>query len=372
MDRSRFLEYTEDVIAAQLRPFSVEAIQCLQSWSCILMNEGRGDEIAHVGRITQASATAREVTLYSERVRSSLLLTNDAVWKLSAVLDIGEFEFSRNHVAIKHRDAIGVVATAGYDFGIDTRSQFQERPLPAPSRADIIRARTAIGEWGHTEIDDLLLDIGSSELGMDRLPGSRRDRANAIVRFALENPDAEAADNFLLNAYLVRRAVGDVPPIDSEAPAEAAATPLTPESRQGPEREPSRSPNRVFVVHGQNDDARTSVVSYLADLGLEAIVLHGQPNMGRHLLTKFIQEAELVTFAVVLMTGDDTGCGMRDASRGTVRTPRAPKRDPRTRLLSCPLASRPGLGIDHSWPRDSVRLRWDRLHSYGFRRQLAP
>lgn len=29
--------------------------------------------------------------------------------------------------------------------------------------------------------------------------------------------------------------------------------------------------------------------------------------MGRHLLTKFIEEAELVTFAIVLMTDDDVG-----------------------------------------------------------------
>ena len=29
--------------------------------------------------------------------------------------------------------------------------------------------------------------------------------------------------------------------------------------------------------------------------------------MGRHLLTKFIEEAELVTFAIVVMTDDDVG-----------------------------------------------------------------
>ncbi len=33
--------------------------------------------------------------------------------------------------------------------------------------------------------------------------------------------------------------------------------------------------------------------------------------MGRHLLTKFIEEAELVTFAVVIMTDDDIG-GIND------------------------------------------------------------
>jgi predicted nucleotide-binding protein len=67
----------------------------------------------------------------------------------------------------------------------------------------------------------------------------------------------------------------------------------------------------VFVVHGQNEAARTDVVEYLRELGLEPIILHDQPNMGRHLLTKFIQEADLVTFAIVLMTDDDVG-GRKD------------------------------------------------------------
>ena len=35
--------------------------------------------------------------------------------------------------------------------------------------------------------------------------------------------------------------------------------------------------------------------------------------MGRHLLTKFIEETELITFAVVLMTDDDVG-GLRGAA----------------------------------------------------------
>jgi predicted nucleotide-binding protein len=61
------------------------------------------------------------------------------------------------------------------------------------------------------------------------------------------------------------------------------------------------------VVHGRNEEARVAVVAFLQSVGLQAIVLHDQPNMGRHLLTKFIGEAELVTFAVVLMTDDDVG-----------------------------------------------------------------
>lgn len=69
----------------------------------------------------------------------------------------------------------------------------------------------------------------------------------------------------------------------------------------------TRPSNRVFVVHGQNETISEDVVSFLRDHGLEAVILHEQPNMGKHLLTKFIREAELATFAVVLLTDDDTG-----------------------------------------------------------------
>lgn len=318
MDRHRFLEYTDDAIAKQIQPLSVEAVQCLQSWPCILMNEGRGDEIARLGRITHASTTLREVTLVFEPLPVLPALTNDDIWKLSDALDIGDFEFSRNHVAIKDRDALGILARAGYDPGPAMRSQFHERPLPAPVRADLLRARDAISGWSHSEIDDLLLDIGSPALGLARVPGSRRDRANAIVRFALDNPQATTAENSLLSAYLVRRAMGPLPPAADLTPSPTPPDARSPVAAATSLRTPSRSPNRVFVVHGQNDDARADVVAYLRELSLEPVVLHDQPNMGRHLLTKFIQEAELVTFAVVLMTDDDMGC-----LRGGELAPRA-------------------------------------------------
>ena len=150
---------------------------------------------------------------------------------------------------------------------------------------------------------------------MARGDSNRRDRANAIVRFSLENPAAVTAENFLLSAYLVRRALGteeamNVLRATDRPTAVSTSDPIAAEPSASPASSPpstSRSPNRVFVVHGQNETARTAVVGFLRSVGLEAIVLHEQPNMGRHLLTKFIQEAELVTFAVVVMTDDDTG-----------------------------------------------------------------
>jgi len=43
--------------------------------------------------------------------------------------------------------------------------------------------------------------------------------------------------------------------------------------------EVSRSPNRVFIVHGQNEKARNSVVAFLESVGLAGVVLHEQPNI---------------------------------------------------------------------------------------------
>jgi predicted nucleotide-binding protein len=79
----------------------------------------------------------------------------------------------------------------------------------------------------------------------------------------------------------------------------ARPTPLT--SR------PSHSSNKVFVVHGHDGAAKNEVALFLRKIGLEDIILHDRPNGGRHLLTKFREEAEGAGFAVVLMTPDDEG-----------------------------------------------------------------
>ena len=68
---------------------------------------------------------------------------------------------------------------------------------------------------------------------------------------------------------------------------------------------PYRS-NRVFVVHGHDNEAKESVARFIATIGLEPIILHEQPNQGRTIIEKFEQNAD-VGFAVVLLTPDDVG-----------------------------------------------------------------
>ncbi len=306
-NKGRFLEYTSDAIAEQLWPLSTEAIECLKSWPCILMDEGRAEELVRIARISELQDLGDEIWLAVDLVPTKVPILNDHLWRVRDELDVRQFEFSRNHWAVKERDLFRVLRAAGLDCESSASGAVEERPLPAPTRASLIAARNSISNWTHTEIDDLLLEAGVAGLSAGRGLGSRRDRANAIVQFAIANPSEVTAENSLFSAYLVRRSVGA-----GDGDAEDASSPLIHEGASVPQPQTGdgstpRSSNRVFVVHGQDETARTAVVAFLESLGLVGVVLHEQPNMGRHLLTKFIDEADLATFAVVLMTDDDVG-----------------------------------------------------------------
>src|SRR6185437_189755 len=70
----------------------------------------------------------------------------------------------------------------------------------------------------------------------------------------------------------------------------------------------------IFVVHGHARAALHETVRVLErGTGREVIVLHEQANAGRTILEKFEDHAALVSFAVVLLTGDDEG-GVRASS----------------------------------------------------------
>lgn len=64
--------------------------------------------------------------------------------------------------------------------------------------------------------------------------------------------------------------------------------------------------NKVFLVHGQDEEAKAVVARFLERCDLEPIILHEQPNGGRTIIEKFEAEAD-VGFAVILLTPDDVG-----------------------------------------------------------------
>lgn len=306
LNKDRFLEHTGSDIVPQLRELSLEAQRCLLSWPCLLMREGRGAERAHLAKIQSIHVGDREISVSLRLIRDEAELTNFLLWKLRDTLDIGQFEFNRNHWAVKDRDLLGLLRRSGLELPPSIDSRFRAERLPAPSRQHLLKAKDTIGQWGHTQIENFLLEAGVPGLVAGADLGSRQNRANAILTFALANPSAITAERSLFSAFMVNKAFPDGTNSRDVAPTDLAHSEPEPPARTSSSGGAPAS-NRVFVVHGQNAQAKVAVVSYLSSLGLRAIVLHEQPNMGRHLLTKFIDEAELATFAVVLLTDDDEG-----------------------------------------------------------------
>jgi len=77
--------------------------------------------------------------------------------------------------------------------------------------------------------------------------------------------------------------------------------------------------NKVFIVHGHDDNAKISVARFVEKLGLEAIILHEQPNNGNTIIEKFESNARDVDYAIILLTPDDIAAPINDAENKKFR-----------------------------------------------------
>lgn len=73
-----------------------------------------------------------------------------------------------------------------------------------------------------------------------------------------------------------------------------------------PPRDKPRDSHRVFIVHGHEEAPREMVARFLAEIGLEPVILHEQVNRGMTVVEKLHANSD-VGFAVVLLTPDDVG-----------------------------------------------------------------
>lgn len=75
---------------------------------------------------------------------------------------------------------------------------------------------------------------------------------------------------------------------------------------------PKQVDNRIFIVHGHDEEMKQYVARIITRLGLDPIVLHEKPNQGRTIIEKFTDYSE-VSFAVVLLSPDDIARRRNDA-----------------------------------------------------------
>ena len=76
---------------------------------------------------------------------------------------------------------------------------------------------------------------------------------------------------------------------------------------------PAKKSNKVFIVHGHDETLKIQVARLLEQQGIEAIILHEQPNAGKTIIEK-IEHYSDVGAAVILFTPDDTGRANRESN----------------------------------------------------------
>ena len=82
-----------------------------------------------------------------------------------------------------------------------------------------------------------------------------------------------------------------------------AEKPVHAEAATAPSKQQSKD---IFIVHGHDEAAKQEVARFIKILGLQAIILHEQPDKGRTIIEKLEDHTE-VGFAVILLTPDDMG-----------------------------------------------------------------
>ncbi|MGB7097322.1 MAG: nucleotide-binding protein, partial [Xanthobacteraceae bacterium] len=65
--------------------------------------------------------------------------------------------------------------------------------------------------------------------------------------------------------------------------------------------------NDIFIVHGRDGPAKTEIARLTERAGLNAVILHEQPNAGRTIIEKFEDHGGAAGFAIVVLTPDDVG-----------------------------------------------------------------
>jgi len=65
--------------------------------------------------------------------------------------------------------------------------------------------------------------------------------------------------------------------------------------------------NKIFIVHGHNNEIKQTVARTVTTLKLEPIILHEQIDQGKTIIEKFEKNSGEVNFAIILLTADDEG-----------------------------------------------------------------
>lgn len=133
-DRSRFLEYTTDDIAARFRELKAAQIAALCRLPCLFMYEG-STEPARVGRLTSVKERGRTLLIEFEFDQQLMPIPFASIEPIRPLLDIREWEMNRTHWAIKDEDLLRRLRAAHLLTHETPLQDVATQELPLPSEA---------------------------------------------------------------------------------------------------------------------------------------------------------------------------------------------------------------------------------------------
>lgn len=173
----RVFEYTDDEIKDRFRLGGTLDTTALMLLPTVLMKEGFSDEIAGIGWLSRVELRGKDYALQYALDPDVPLMTNADIKALASELQIDDWEFSRNHWAIKDVDL----------FRVLYRQKAARRPVPT------------VFQLSEKPVSPKLISM--------MMPFSGRfSRAHQAVKAALEAEGYECrrADDFWLHAHIIQ------------------------------------------------------------------------------------------------------------------------------------------------------------------------
>lgn len=116
----RVFEYTDDEVVARFKPNGKLDLTEILSLPTLLMEEGLSDEVAAVGWLSRIELQGKDYQLRFTLDQAVPRLTNQTIRAMASELKMDDWEFSRNHWAIKNVDL----------FQTLYKLKMGERPVP--------------------------------------------------------------------------------------------------------------------------------------------------------------------------------------------------------------------------------------------------
>ncbi|NQU84116.1 MAG: nucleotide-binding protein [Parcubacteria group bacterium] len=141
---------------------------------------------------------------------------------------------------------------------------------------------------------------------LKKIFGSKSDNISAVIHASSSESLQIGMGDYQWNKYMISLIQNQLKLLDSCIEQLETQIELLGGEVGTKKEEKTEIGNKVFIVHGHNNEIKESVARLIETLGLLPIILHEQPNKGRTLIEKFTDYAD-VGFAIILLTSDDLG-----------------------------------------------------------------